>query len=181
MLPDLPDGFVYRPEFLTPEEERELVERLSGLELRQFEFNGYHGKRRTVSFGLHYDFADARLRDAPAMPAFLTSLRERTATFAGVPADSLLHALVTEYMPGAGIGWHRDRPVFDDVIGISLLAECRVRFRRSAKEGRWERASLMLQPRSAYLLRGAARTQWEHSIPAMAELRYSITFRTTRH
>ena len=153
------------------------------------------GRRRVVSFGLHYDFAERRVRDAAELPAFLLPLRDRAAGFAGLTAAALEHALVTEYTPGAAIGWHRDRPVFGDVIGISFGSSCRFRFRRAlpdtppqAAEGRvgarrgsgWERASLLLEPRSAYLLRGPARHQWEHSIPPAEDLRYSVTFRSVK-
>jgi alkylated DNA repair dioxygenase AlkB len=106
-------------------------------------------------------------------------LRDRAAAFAGIDPMALEHALLTEYSAGAGIGWHRDRPVFDDVIGISLGAPCRFRLRR--KQGAsWQRAAIELLPRSAYLLRGPVRREWEHSIPPLDELRYSVTFRSVK-
>ncbi len=113
------------------------------------------------------------------MPAFLSNIRARAARFAGLPGADLQQVLVTEYRPGAAIGWHKDRSVFGEVVGISLLSACLFRLRRKAGAG-WERASLRLEPRSAYLLRGCARTHWEHSIPAVAELRYSLTFRNLK-
>ncbi|MGE5269412.1 MAG: alpha-ketoglutarate-dependent dioxygenase AlkB [Thiohalocapsa sp.] len=198
LLPALPEGFLYRLDLLPPVEEGELVERFADLPLREFEFRGFLGKRRVVSFGLRYDFADSRVHLAEPIPDFLLSLRQRAASFAGLAAEALEHALVTEYAPGAAIGWHRDRPQFGDVIGISFLSSCRFRFRRSvyphlnpppqAGEGGvrvsrrrpWERSEINLQPRSAYLLRGAARGLWEHSIPPAESLRYSVTFRTMR-
>jgi alkylated DNA repair dioxygenase AlkB len=173
----LPEGFVYRRELVAPEQEIELIEHFRELDFREFEFQGYLGKRRVVSFGLHYDFAERRVREAAELPAFLLPLRGRAAAFAGLPAAAFEHALVTEYTPGAAIGWHRDRPVFDDVVGISFGSSCRFRFRRKHGGG-WERASLLLEPRSAYLLRGSARHHWEHSIPPAEELRYSVTFRS---
>jgi alkylated DNA repair dioxygenase AlkB len=177
-ISSLPGGFAYREDFVTPEEEAALIENLARLELREFEFHGYLGKRRVTSFGLRYDFNDMAVREAAEMPEFLLPLRDRAARFVGLAPAELAHALVTEYAPGAAIGWHRDRPVFGDVIGISLGASCRFRFRR--KRGiSWERASLMLLPRSAYLLRGPARHEWQHSIPPVEALRYSITFRAT--
>ena len=177
--PALPEGFRYQADFLSAGEERELAERLAVLPFRAFEFQGYLGKRRVVSFGWQYVFDGSGLRKADDMPGFLLPLRERAAAFAGVAPEELQHVLLTEYAPGAGIGWHKDRSVFGDTVGISLLAPCRFRFRRKSGE-RWERASLAAEPRSAYLLRGPSRTEWEHSIPAMEALRYSITFRNLR-
>jgi alkylated DNA repair dioxygenase AlkB len=175
----LPEGFVYRPELVTPEREVELIEHFEELDFREFEFQGYLGKRRVVSFGLNYDFAERRVHQAAEIPAFLLPLRDRAAGFAGISAAALEHALVTEYTPGAAIGWHRDRPVFQDVVGVSFGSPCRFRFRRKQGSG-WERASLILESRSAYLLRGPARHQWEHSIPPAEALRYSVTFRSVK-
>ena len=173
-----PEGFQYSNSVLSPDQERALVEEFARLPFREFEFRGFLGKRRTVSFGWRYDFNVRELQEAEEIPTFLLGLRETVAKFAGLPADRLQHALVTEYSPGAAIGWHKDRPEFKDVIGISLLAPCVFRLRR--KEQRWERASLVLQPRSAYLLRGVARDDWQHSIPPVDKLRYSVTFRSLR-
>ena len=175
----LPDGFQYQPETLTPAEEADLLEHIRELPFREFEFHGFTGKRRTVSYGWHYDFASDRLLEAGEIPGFLLGMRERAAGFAGLAADDLPHVLVTEYSPGAGIGWHRDKAVFDIVVGISLLSPCWFRFRRQAA-GAWERARVQAEPRSTYLLRGPARCEWEHSIPPVDTLRYSITFRSVR-
>jgi alkylated DNA repair dioxygenase AlkB len=152
---------------------------VEGLPFRAFEFHGWTGKRRTVSFGRHYDFGERSLREAEPLPEFLLPLRDAAAAFADLGPAELVHALVTEYGPGAAIGWHRDKAVFDDVIGISLLSTCRFRFRRKAG-ARWERVSLTIEPRSAYLLRGPSRTEWEHSIPSVDATRYSITFRSLK-
>ena len=146
---------------------------------RDFEFHGYVGKRRTVSYGWHYDFNERVLRKADDIPPFLLALRETAAAFADLAPEALQHVLVTEYGEGAGIGWHRDKAVFGDVVGISLLSPCVFRLRRKAGE-RWERVSLTAEPRSAYLLRGPSRTEWEHSIPGVDALRYSITYRNLR-
>jgi alkylated DNA repair dioxygenase AlkB len=174
-----PEGFRYQADVLSPEEEGVLVEQISKLPLKQFEFHGYIGKRRTMSFGWHYDFSDSKLKQTEPMPAFLLPVRERAAMFAGLSLDDLSHALVTEYGPDAAIGWHRDKGVFDEVVGVSLLSPCNFRFRR--KNGSvWDRYSLTVEPRSIYLLRGEARTVWEHSIPGVDALRYSITFRSLR-
>ena len=177
--PDFPEGFAYQPDLLRPEEEDDLVARFRDLEFREFEFQGYLGKRRVISFGMHYDFADSSLKLTAPIPAFLLPLREHAARFADLQPADLPHVLVTEYSAGAGIGWHRDRPVFGDVVGLSLVSACRFRLRRKAG-AKWQRHALILEPRSAYLLRGPARTEWEHSIPAAESLRYSVTFRTVR-
>ncbi len=175
----LPEGFRYRPETITPDAERDLLLLVRELPFRDFEFHGYVGKRRVVSYGWHYDFNERALRKADDIPPFLLALRETAAAFADLEPRELQHVLVTEYGEGAGIGWHRDKDVFGEVVGISLLAPCVFRLRRRAGAG-WERASLTAEPRSAYLLSGPARTEWEHSIPPVAALRYSITFRNLR-
>jgi alkylated DNA repair dioxygenase AlkB len=173
----LPEGLRHRAELLAPDEETTLVSMLEGLPFREFEFHGFFGKRRVLSFGWRYDFNGGGLQQAEAIPAFLLPTRERAAAFAELPASSLAHVLLTEYRPGAAIGWHKDRSVFGDVVGVSLLSAVTLRMRCKSGRG-WRRALLKLQPRSAYLLRGPARTQWEHSIPPVERLRYSITFRT---
>ena len=174
-----PEGFRYQVDVLPADEERELVERIRELPLKEFEFHGYVGKRRVVSYGWHYDFGERRLQRTEEIPGFLLSLRDRAAAFADLAPGELSHALVTEYGPGAAIGWHRDKGVFGDVIGISLLSPCVFRLRRKAG-AKWERYSLTAEPRSGYLLRGPSRTEWEHGIPAVDSLRYSITFRSLR-
>jgi alkylated DNA repair dioxygenase AlkB len=177
--PALPEGFRYWPDFLSADEERDLVERFATLPFKEFEFRGYRGNRRVLSFGWQYDFNQMELQRTDDMPAFLLPLRERAARFANLEASDLQHVLLTEYAPGAGIGWHKDKPMFAEVVGISLGSRCAFRFRR--KSGRtWERASVVAEPRSAYLLQGPSRTEWEHSIPALDRLRYSITFRNFR-
>jgi alkylated DNA repair dioxygenase AlkB len=177
--PHLPSGFKYQAGFVSAEEQRGLVAGFADLPFRDFEFQGYVGKRRVVSFGWQYDFNTRELRRTEDMPSFLLPLRERAAAFAGLGASELQHVLITEYGPGAAIGWHKDKAVFGEVVGISLLSSCTFRLRRKAG-ATWERASLVAEPGSAYLLRGASRTEWEHSIPAVESLRYSITFRNLR-
>jgi alkylated DNA repair dioxygenase AlkB len=174
-----PEGFRYQADALPLDEEQRLVEQIRGLPLKEFEFHGYVGRRRVVSYGWHYDFGQRSLQPADEVPAFLLALRQRAAAFAALAPGDLPHALVTEYSPGAAIGWHRDKGVFGDVIGISLVSPCLFRFRRKAGTS-WERYSLTAEPRSIYLLRGASRSEWEHSIPAVDALRYSITFRSLR-
>ncbi|HUR58152.1 MAG TPA: alpha-ketoglutarate-dependent dioxygenase AlkB [Opitutaceae bacterium] len=175
----LPDGFKFEPELISPDEERALVAAIRELPFQPFEFHGYTGKRRTVSFGWSYDFEREALAPTTPMPAFLQTLRDAAGRFAGRPAHELKQVLVTEYDVGAGIGWHRDKGVFGDVIGISLLSSCSFRLRRRFGDG-WERVTVEAAPRSAYLLAGAARLEWEHSIPEVDALRYSITYRTLR-
>jgi alkylated DNA repair dioxygenase AlkB len=177
--PAAPSGLVYAPSFVGLQEEAELAALIADLPFKPFEFHGFTGNRRTVSFGLHYAFDGSGLREAEPIPDWLLPLRARAAALAGKEPEAFVHALVIEYAPGAGIGWHRDRPVFGDVAGISLLAPAPLRFRR--KQGaKWERFTLTAEPRSAYLLRGEARHEWEHSIPRLETLRYSVTLRTLR-
>ena len=177
--PVLPAGFRYRPELITRAEETELLEQIRELPFREFEFHGYTGKRRVVSFGWRYDYEARRVIEATEIPEFLLAVRVPAATFAGIEPDSLQQVLVTEYSPGAGIGWHRDKNVFNEIIGISLVASCIFRLRRRVGD-EFERANVVVDPRSAYLLSGPARTEWEHSIPEVDALRYSITFRNLR-
>jgi alkylated DNA repair dioxygenase AlkB len=172
-----PPGFAYRSEMIDPDEEAALAEALARLDLRAFEMQGYVARRRVAHFGRRYDGSAKGLEDGPPIPDFLQPLRRKAAVFVGLAPDELVHALVNEYPPGAPIGWHRDRPAFGQVVGFSLLSPCILRFRRPREAG-WERRSLILEPRSAYGLAGEARSAWEHSIPPVEALRYSITFRT---
>lgn len=175
----MPDGMAYGGGMISPGHEAELAARLGELDFQPFQFRGFEGRRRVVSYGLRYDFAGQRLIAAEPMPDFLLPVRRQAAGLAAAPPEAFVQVLINEYRPGAPIGWHRDRAVFADVIGVSLLAPCRLRFRRPAG-GSWERLSVPLAPRSAYLLRGAARTEWEHSIAPARDLRYSITFRSLK-
>jgi alkylated DNA repair dioxygenase AlkB len=177
--PALPEGFRYEAEVISPAEEQSLLSQVRELPLNPFEFRGYEGKRRVISFGWRYDFEQQSLEPTDEIPQFLLPLRETAARFARLDPAELQQALVTEYEAGAAIGWHRDRGVFGDVIGVSLAASCMFRLRRKVGD-RWERASIAAEPRSAYLISGPARTVWEHSIPPVDELRFSITFRTLR-
>ena len=174
-----PEGLLYQRDFLTPAEEVALIARLEALPFHPFEFQGFLGKRETVSFGWSYRFDGSGLAQAEPIPDWLLSIRDEAATFAGLSPDALEHALLIRYGEGAGLGWHRDRPVFGDVIGVSLLAPAPLRFRRR-QGAKWERFTLTAEPRSAYLLRGQSRTIWEHSIPPVEALRYSVTFRTLK-
>jgi alkylated DNA repair dioxygenase AlkB len=175
--PELPEGFSCRPDVISTAEEKALVGKIEKLPFKPFDFHGFQGKRQIVSYGWHYDYSGrGALKESSSIPEFLFPLRAVAAKFAAVDVEGLQQVLVTEYAPGAGIGWHRDKPMFEDVIAVSLLSPCRLRFRR--KEGEtWERATIEVEPRSVYLLRGPSRRQWEHSIPGVDALRYSVTFR----
>jgi alkylated DNA repair dioxygenase AlkB len=177
--PALPAGFVHRAEAITRAEEAELLAWLATLAFEPFQFRGYEGRRRVVSFGWRYDFSHSGLSEAEPAPPQLARVRERAADLAGLEPELLQQVLINEYRPGAPIGWHRDRPVFDKVVGVSLGGACVFRLRRRTAAG-FERAALILEPRSAYLLSGPARTEWEHSIPPVTAHRYSITFRSFR-
>jgi alkylated DNA repair dioxygenase AlkB len=177
--PRYPEGFRYQPALIDGTTETRMLEQIAALPFREFEFHGYTAKRRVISFGWQYDFGVERLHRVDDMPEFLLELRESAARFAGISPTALQHVLVMEYGPGAAIGWHRDKSVFGEIVGISLRSPCTFRLRR-AVGARWERVSLIAEPRSAYLLSGAARSEWEHSIPAVDELRYSVTYRTLR-
>jgi alkylated DNA repair protein (DNA oxidative demethylase) len=175
-----PEGLVYRPDFLDPDEERGLLAHLGALELGPVIMHGVAARRTVAHFGYRYGYQSWHLEPGPPLPDFLGGLRQRCAALAGLPADAFEQSLVTRYPAGAGIGWHRDAPGFGPVIvGVSLLGRCRMRFRRPGPQGpeAWE---LELAPRSAYLLAGPARAAWQHAIPGCREPRYSLTFRMLR-
>ena len=175
----LPEGFNYKDDILSSDEERVLVKQIAKLPFKEFQYQGFLGKRRVVSFGWRYDFNTRELNKAENIPEFLLTVRTEAGNFAGLDSNELQQALVTEYAAGAGIGWHKDRPEFGDIIGISLLAPCVFRLRRKIGT-KWQRASIVAKPRSVYVMRGPARQEWQHSIPLLDTLRYSITFRTFR-
>jgi alkylated DNA repair dioxygenase AlkB len=172
-----PRGFRYREEIISEEEQAVLVTAIEKLDLKPFEFHGYLGNRRVASFGFKYDFSRRAVQRADDIPHFLNELLGRVAEFAGSEQDTFRQAGINEYRAGAGIGWHKDKPEFGIIVGVSLLAPATMRFRRE-DEGNWLRISHTLEPRSIYILSGEARTEWEHSIPPLDALRYSITFRT---
>ena len=175
----LPEGFRYQPELITTTEETELVSQLAALSFEPFDFHGHLANRRVAGFGFRYDYDRRRLVEAEPIPDFLLPLREKVAAFANLPATAFAQVLINEYRPGAGIGWHRDKPHFKEIAGVSLLAPCSFRLRR--KNGaKWDRETINIEPRSVYLMAGAVRNEWEHSIPPVAEHRYSITLRTMR-
>ena len=172
-----PPGFVYRPDAVTIDEEAALVSGLRGLTFNEIRMRGQVARRRTVHFGWLYGYETWRIEPGPPIPDFMLPLRGRCAALASGDAEQFVEVLVTEYPPGAGIGWHRDAPMFGTVVGVSLLAACRFRFQRGTGVDR-ETREAALAPRSAYVLDGEARWRWQHSIPPIATPRYSITFRT---
>ncbi len=176
-IPAVP-GLAYGEELLSASEAAALIAAIDASGLAPFRFQGWLGKRLTASFGWHYDFDRASFAPAAPIPDFLLSIRERAAGFAGLAADALVQALLIRYDPGAGIGWHRDRPVFDQVIGLSLGEEAVLRLRRRKEGGGFLRAAQRLAPRSVYHLGGEVRHQWEHSIAPSEARRWWITFRS---
>ncbi len=164
---------------------RNLSGRFRRLQLEPFKYYQFTGKRRTASFGWQYEFGSSEITTAPEMPAFLLPLRTRAGKVFNIDPNSLVQTSIIEYSTGSPIGWHRDIPHFGIVVGISLGAACRMRFRkysrvRSKKLNRDEVLSIELQPRSIYLMSGASREIWQHSIPPVKELRYAIMMRTLR-
>jgi alkylated DNA repair dioxygenase AlkB len=177
-IDNLPEGLLYQPDFLSEAEEADLMNIFRELPFQAFDFHGYTARRRVLEFGLEYDFTTRRATPTQDFPEFLSPVRERAAQFAGVSAAALVEGMVTEYSPGAPIGWHRDAPQFGTIIGVSLASTSRMRFKPYKAEGK--PVALTLERRSIYLMRGPVRWRFQHSIPAVKELRYSITFRTLR-
>lgn len=174
--PVLP-GLTHGSALVTDADLPALAAAIDAAPLAPFRFQQWTGLRLTASYGWHYDFENGRVGRAEPMPDWLLAVRERAAAFAGLRADALVQALLTRYDPGAGIGWHCDRPVFEHVVGVSIGAPATLRFRRR-REGGFDRFALPLVAGDAYHLTGEARWDWEHGIAAMAEARWSITFRS---
>ena len=177
--PELPAGFRYIPDVISTADEKSLVQRFEKLPLKPFEFHGHQGNRRIYTFGHRYVFAGQEPRADASIPDYLLPLTDVASQISGVPAEAFEQLMVTEYAPGAGIGWHRDRPSYEDIVAVSFLGPCTLRLRRRVGEG-WERRSAHIEPRSAYLLHGPVRNSWQHSIAPMDVLRYSVTLRTFR-
>ena len=181
----VPDGFIYRQNFVSEAEEQELIREIQKIKLEPFKYYQFTGKRRTASFGWQYEFGASEITAAPEMPPFLLRLQTRSGKVFNIDPTSLIQASIIEYSTGSPIGWHRDIPYFGMVVGVSLGAACRMRFRkysrvRSKKLNRDEVFSIELQPRSIYLMSGASREIWQHSIPPVKDLRYAIMMRTLR-
>lgn len=177
--PLYPSGFRYHADAITVSDETRLIAAFAPLPFREFQFRGYEGKRRVVSFGWKYDFTTHQVLKADPIPDFLLAAYERLQATTGFGLRRMEQVLVTEYAAGAGIGWHKDRPVFGEVMGLSLASPCTLRLRRKAG-GKWQRVAVPAAPRSAYFFEGTARWEWEHSIPPVEQLRYSVTFRNLK-
>jgi alkylated DNA repair dioxygenase AlkB len=175
---DGPEGLRYETEFVSRATEAALIAGIEGLPLQPFQFGAYEGKRRVASFGFRYDYTEKKLREADPIPSWLAPIIISVEKFGDLQSGSVRQVLCTEYDVGVGIGWHRDKPHFDEIFGLSLGASCRFRFRRAAGD-KWERFTLSAESRSLYMMSGESRQIWEHSIPAVEQRRYSITFRTT--
>jgi alkylated DNA repair dioxygenase AlkB len=177
----LPEGFSYCAQAVSFEIERRVLAQLAELPFKEFQFRGFEGKRRVISFGWRYDFNDHKILPADPIPPFLLEIYRTIQANSGFVLRDLHQVLVSEYAPGAPIGWHKDRPVFGEVMGLSLASSCSFRLRKPLANGKWQRTAVLLEPRSAYFLEGPVRWEWEHSIRPMNALRYSITFRNLRH
>lgn len=174
-----PSGLRYQPEFISEAAEQDLIGHIGALPLQRFQFGAFEGHRRVASFGFRYDYTQQQLIEADPIPGWLAPLARKVEAWGALPQGSVRQVLCTEYEVGVGIGWHRDKPHFDRIFGLSLGSPCKFRFRRRSGE-RWERHALDAMPRSLYMMEGEARTLWEHSIPPVEARRYSITFRTMR-
>jgi alkylated DNA repair protein (DNA oxidative demethylase) len=180
MVGRAPPGFRYVADFVTQAEEAGLLEAIARLAFRDIRMRGQVARRRAAHFGWIYGYESGRGEPGPAMPPFLEPLRARAALLIGVEPGALGEALVTEYPPRAGIGWHQDAPMFGEVVGVSLLGGCRMGFAAQRPGARQTAAVIALAPRSAYVLAGPARWAFRHRIPPGTEARYSITLRTLR-
>ena len=176
----MPAGLLYQPDFISGEEEDALLAEIRQLALEEAKYKSYTARRRTASFGSDYDFATNVLGPAPEIPLFLFELKKRVAGLTSIPEKQFQHAPVTEYRPGTPLGWHRDVPQFEAIVGVSLAGPCRMRFRPWPVEPRAKVFTLELEPRSVYVLRDEIRWRWQHSVSPTRALRYSITFRTRR-
>jgi alkylated DNA repair dioxygenase AlkB len=174
-----PTGLRYTDDFIETAAEQDLINRIAALPLQRFQFGAFEGNRRVAWFGYSYDYTQQRLTEAEPIPDWVRPVATRVEAWAGLPEGSVLQVLCTEYDAGVGIGWHRDKPHFQEILGLSLGSACKFRFRRRSGD-RWDRHTLEALPRSLYLMDGEARSQWEHSIPPVEARRYSITFRTMR-
>jgi alkylated DNA repair dioxygenase AlkB len=174
---DQPAGFTIESNFVSVDEERALIRHISELPLGAVQFGAFEGKRRVASFGWRYDYSRQTLEQAVPLPDWMTSLASRVERIFQLPNGAIQQILCTEYEEGVGIGWHRDKPHFDEIFGLSLASACKFRFRRRLNDS-WQRLTFDIEPRSLYRISGEARHVWEHSIPLVPARRYSVTFRT---
>ncbi|OAF17788.1 alpha-ketoglutarate-dependent dioxygenase AlkB [Bradyrhizobium neotropicale] len=176
---DGPAGLRYTNDFIPAAAGQDLIGRIAALPLQRFQFGAFEGNRRVASFGFRYDYSLQRLIEAEPIPAWLVPAARQVEAWAGLADGAVAQVLCTEYDVGVGIGWHRDKPHFDKILGVSLGSPCKFRFRRRRAD-KWDRYTLEALPRSLYMMDGEARSQWEHSIPPVEARRYSITFRTMK-
>lgn len=175
----MPNGFVYRPDFITLEEEAELIAWFQDLPFETMRTDeGYESKRRHIGFGWEYDFLSQKMKPGAPLPPFLQPFARRIAKWVDIPAKRVVEALISEYTPGSAIGWHRDNEPVEHIVGISLAGWCRMRLRPYSWRERQGHIALPLEPRSAYLMQKDSRWRYQHSIARVSALRYSITFRT---
>ena len=180
--PELPEGFSYTPEFITIQEEKALCAEIMKMQLHAFHFQGYEAKRKVASFGYDYSFENRKLSKGNAIPLVFHPLVEKVAAHVSKTPDEFAEFLVTEYPEGAVINWHRDAPPFDLIAGISLLGDCQFKLRPHEKSQQTRKSiiSLPVMRRSLYIMKGASRSEWQHSIAPVKQLRYSITLRTLK-
>lgn len=176
-----PQGWTYDTDFLTALEEDALLAEVRALPFQASQYRQWQARRRIVSFGGHYDFSQRELQPAPPMPAFLEPWRLRVGQWSGIAAADLTQGTIIEYAPGTPLGWHRDVPDFEEIVGMSLLGHARMRFRPYPPEaGQRAVFAIDLAPRSIYVMRDTVRWKWQHAVSPTKELRYAITFRTRR-
>jgi alkylated DNA repair dioxygenase AlkB len=175
-----PEGFMYRPEFISQDEEASLLKIIRTVALHPFNYRGFEAKRLVASFGFDYSFDNGKLTRGKDIPVDFVPLVRKVAAFIGFPTEDFVELLITEYPPSAVINWHRDAPPFDVIAGISLLSSCTFRLRphEKSRQGRGSIISVNVAPRSLYILKGVSRTQWQHSTAPVRDTRYSITLRT---
>lgn len=182
MEPKYPEGFLYFPNFLTPQEEHELINKVEKIDLHSFIFQGFEAKRKVASFGYDYNFENRSIKKGDPIPEAFSSIVDKVGRFLDIDSKDFAELLITEYPVGSVINWHRDAPPFDQIVGISLLADCKFRLRphEKAKQSRNSIISLPVNRRSLYVIKGSSRTDWQHSISPVKKIRYSITLRTLR-
>jgi alkylated DNA repair dioxygenase AlkB len=173
----MPEGFRYQPELIDAHEEKTIADEITAMVLKPYRFRGFYANRNVIAFGFRYNYDTRRMEKALELPPLIVDLRAKAALFAGKPAEAFEQVLVTEYAPGTALGWHRDRLQYGEIVGVSLLSPATFRLRRRDGD-RWLRASRIIEPRSVYIMADEVRLAWEHSIPAVEALRYSLTFRT---
>lgn len=178
----MPEGFQYFPDFITIREEEQLIRLISATELHSFQFQGYEARRKVASFGYDWNFESRTLTKGTEIPQAVIPLLDKVSRELSLQTEEFAEVLFTEYPPGSVINWHRDAPPFNLIAGLSLSSDCIFRMRPFEKERRGRKSvlSLPVKRRSLYVIKGPARSEWEHSISPVANTRYSVTLRTLR-